>query len=42
MSAMQVDPSNDCTFWYTNEYLRSSGTFNWSTWISSFKLPGCV
>ncbi|HEU5438286.1 MAG TPA: hypothetical protein VFU88_03265 [Ktedonobacterales bacterium] len=41
-SAMQVDPSNDCTFWYTNEYLRSSGTFNWSTWISSFKLPGCV
>ena len=41
-SAMQVDPSNDCTFWYTNEYLRSSGTFNWSTWITSFKLPGCA
>ena len=41
-SGMQVDPSNDCTFWYTNEYLRSSGTFNWSTWITSFKLPGCA
>jgi hypothetical protein len=40
-SAMQVDPTDDCTFWYTNEYLRSSGTFNWSTWITSFKLPGC-
>src|SRR5262249_10958089 len=25
-SAMQVDPSDDCTFWYTNEYLSSSGS----------------
>lgn len=41
-SAMQVDPVDDCTFWYTNEYLKSSGTFNWSTWITSFKFPGCI
>jgi hypothetical protein len=40
-SAMTVDPADDCTFWYTNEYLKASGTFNWSTWINSFKLPGC-
>jgi hypothetical protein len=40
-SAMTVDPVDDCTFWYTNEYLKSSGTFNWSTWITSFKFPGC-
>ena len=40
-SAMTVDPIDDCTFWYTNEYLKSSGTFNWSTWISSFRYPGC-
>ena len=40
-SAMTVDPVDDCTFWYTNEYLKSSGTFNWSTWIASFKFPGC-
>ena len=40
-SALTVDPVDDCTFWYTTEYLKSSGTFNWSTWISSFKLPGC-
>ena len=40
-SAMQVDPTDDCTFWYTNEYLKASGTFNWSTWIESFKMPGC-
>jgi hypothetical protein len=40
-SAMTVDPVDDCTFWYTNEYLKTSGTFNWSTKIASFKFPGC-
>ena len=40
-SMMAVDPSDDCTFWYTNEYLQTSGTFNWSTRIASFKFPGC-
>ena len=40
-SAMDVDPVDGCTFWYTTEYLKSSGTFNWSTWISSFKYPSC-
>jgi predicted phage tail protein len=40
-SAMTVDPVDDCTFWYTTEYLKASGTFDWSTWISSFRFPGC-
>lgn len=40
-SAMTVDPSDDCTFWYTNEYLLSNGTFNWHTRIASFKINGC-
>jgi hypothetical protein len=40
-SAISVDPGDDCTFFYTNEYLKSSGTFNWSTRIGSFKFPGC-
>jgi len=40
-SAMTVDPVDDCTFWYTNEYEKSSGAFNWSTWITSFKFPNC-
>ncbi|GAC1540107.1 MAG: hypothetical protein NVS2B4_19750 [Ramlibacter sp.] len=40
-SAMTVDPVDDCTFWYTTEYLKSSGTFNWSTRIASFKYLGC-
>jgi len=40
-SSLTVDPVDDCTFWYTTEYLKSSGTFNWSTRIASFKFPGC-
>jgi hypothetical protein len=38
---MSLDPVDDCTFWYTGQYLKSDGTFNWSTRIASFKLNGC-
>src|SRR6202790_851758 len=41
-SSMSVDPVDDCTFWYTNEYLKNSGSFNWSTRIASFKFPSCT
>ncbi|HSE12673.1 MAG TPA: hypothetical protein VLB69_08565, partial [Rudaea sp.] len=40
-SAMTVDPVDDCTFWYTTEYLTANGAFNWSTRIGSFKFAGC-
>lgn len=40
-SAMSIDPADDCTFFYTNEYLKANGTFNWSTQIASFKVAGC-
>ena len=40
-TTMTVDPVDDCTFWYTGEYLKASGTFNWSTRITSFKMPNC-
>src|SRR5258706_741025 len=38
---MTVDPVDDCTFWYTQEYMKTTGTFNWNTRISSFKFPSC-
>lgn len=41
-SSMSIDPADDCTFWYTNEYLTANGTFNWHTRIGSFKYPTCV
>jgi hypothetical protein len=40
-SSISVDPVDDCTFWYTNEYLLSDGTFNWTTRIASFAFPSC-
>ena len=38
-SSMNVDPSDDCTFWYTNEYVNSSG--QWQAQIASFKFDTC-
>jgi hypothetical protein len=40
-SAMTVDPVDDCTFWYTQEYIQSNGSFNWNTRISNFIFPNC-
>jgi hypothetical protein len=40
-SALAIDPVDQCTFWYTTEYLKTNGTFNWSTRIANFKFPGC-
>ena len=41
-SAMTIDPTDDCMFFYTTEYLKSSGSFNWSTQIASFRFPNCT
>ena len=45
-SAMVVDPSDDCTFWYTNEYYtqasQASSTSGWLTRIGSFRFPSCA
>jgi hypothetical protein len=40
-SSLVIDPADDCTFWYVNEYIPANGTFNWKTRIGSFKLAGC-
>jgi hypothetical protein len=41
-SAMQVDPSDDCTFWYTQEYMQNTGIFNWNTRIANVKFGSCI
>ena len=38
---MSVDPSDDCTFWYTNEYYVTTNAWDWTTRIGSFRFPGC-
>ena len=44
-TSLNVDPVDDCTFWYVNEYYTAAGqassTAGWQTRIASFKLPGC-
>ncbi len=41
-SAMTIDPIDQCTFFYTNEYLKTNGAFNWSTRITTYKFPSCT
>jgi len=36
-SSMAVDPTDDCTFFYTNQYFMSAG--NWSTRVASASWP---
>ena len=40
-SMMAVDPLDDCTFWYTNQYLASTSSIQWQTRIGSFRYPNC-
>jgi hypothetical protein len=45
-SAMSVDPSDGCTFWYTNEYYtqesEDESDFGWLTRIGKFKFAECA
>jgi hypothetical protein len=41
---MSIDPTDDCTFWYINEYYDTQtdgNTGHWHTRIGSFKFPTC-
>lgn len=40
-SAMTPDPTNDCNFWYTQEYIAETGSFNWRTRIAAFRFGNC-
>ena len=41
-SSMTVDPVDDCTFWYTQEYCQEDCVFDWNTRIAAFKFPQCT
>ncbi len=42
-SMMSIDPVDDCTFWYTQEYYPYTSTSTWHTRIGAFKFGGiCV
>lgn len=41
-SSMTVDPVDDCTFYYTNQYYATSSQSGWKTQIASFRFPSCT
>jgi hypothetical protein len=41
-SDMTVDPVDDCTFYYTNEYYATTSSFNWRTRIGYFRFAECT
>jgi len=40
-TSMSIDPVDDCTFWYTNQYYKADSLESWSTRVVSFKFPSC-
>ena len=44
-SALTLDPNDDCTFWYTQEYYTAAGqassSAGWQTRVAAFKFPTC-
>ena len=40
-SMLSVDPVDDCTFWFTSEYLQTTSSAAWRTRIGSFVFPAC-
>ena len=41
-SMLSVDPTDDCTFWYTQEYYSVSSERGWGSRIGSFRFPTCA
>ena len=38
---MSVDPIDDCTFWYTQEYYANTGSYDFKTRIAAFPGSSC-
>ncbi len=41
-STLSVDSTDDCTFYYTQEYIQTTGNAPWQTRVGSFKFPNCT
>jgi hypothetical protein len=41
-SSMSVDPVNDCTFWYTQEYYEEDASFDFKTRVGAFAPADCT
>ena len=41
LTSLSIDPTDDCTFWYTNQYYQTDSVSGWSSHIASFKFTSC-
>ena len=41
-TSLSIDESDDCTFWFTNQYYQTTGSFDWDMRIGSFKFASCT
>ena len=41
-ASTSVDPVDNCTFWHTNEYVETTGSFEWNTRVCAFTLASCT
>jgi hypothetical protein len=40
-STLDIDPTDDCTFWYTSQYYATTSAAGWQTRVANFKHPDC-
>ena len=40
-ASVSIDPVDQCTFWVTQEYVETTGSFNWATRVCSFRFDEC-
>jgi hypothetical protein len=40
-TSMNIDPRDDCRFWYVNQYYDTTSPRGWNTRIAAFRMPGC-
>ena len=40
-TSMNIDPVDDCTFWYVNEYVPTTSSVGWQLRIGAFKFNEC-
>ena len=40
-SSMNIDPVDDCTFWYVNQYIPTTSAVGWRLRVGAFAFPDC-
>jgi hypothetical protein len=41
-ATIALDPLDNCTFWFANEYLPETGIHSWATTIAAVRFPDCL